>query len=438
MGLIIGSAIFIVPATIAGRLHAMGPIVLVWVLGGFLTLIGALTLAELSAVLPSAGGPYAYLRHSFGRFWAFLFTWNHYFINTAGTIAAVSVAFATYLGSFIPALSPGNHFYSRAFSVAGHRLTFALGWTEVVAMALIAIVTLVNVRGVRFGGWVMNLLTATKILALLGLIVAAFVSGKGSSANLLPWWPEHWTHETTAAFGLSMIAVLWAFDGWISVTFTAGEMRDPERNIPRALIIGTVGVIALYLGANLAYAWVMPLNAMAGSPRVAADVARLVLGPVGATLVIVGILCSTVGTANGALLAIPRSIYGAAEDGAFPARFARVHPQFHTPAVAIATLGVWGGLLTLSGTYDQITSYVVFGSWFFYALTILSVIVLRRVMPEVPRRYKALGYPWAPLLFAAVAGWFLYNTVVEDPRSAAIGIGLLALGLPFYYRWKPR
>jgi APA family basic amino acid/polyamine antiporter len=305
-------------------------------------------------------------------------------------------------------------------------------------MALIATVTLVNVRGVRFGGWVMNLLTATKILALLGLIVAAFVSGKGSPANLLPWWPEHWTQETTAAFGLSMIAVLWAFDGWISVTFTAGEMRDPERNIPRALIIGTVGVIALYLGANLAYAWVMPLDVMAGSPRVAADVARLVLGPVGATLVIVGILCSTFGTANGALLAIPRSIYGAAEDGAFPARFARVHPKFHTPAVAIATLGVWGGLLTLSGTYDQITSYVVFGSWFFYALTILSVIVLRRVMPEVPRRYKALGYPWAPLLFAAVAGWFLYNTVVEDPRSAAIGIGLLALGLPFYYRWKPR
>jgi APA family basic amino acid/polyamine antiporter len=233
-----------------------------------------------------------------------------------------------------------------------------------------------------------------------------------------------------------MISALWAFDGWITVTLTAGEIKNPKRNVPLSLLLGTAVVILLYLAANLAYAYVIPLNVMAGSPRIAADVARVVLGPFGVSVIIAGILCSTFGTTNGSILSAPRAIYAAGADGTFSKSFGRVHPRFRTPSVAIMTIGIWGGLLTLSGRYDQIISFVVFGSWGFYALTALSVIVLRRKMPDAPRPYKAWGYPYATLLFVAVAGWFLYNTLVEDTRNAIIGIFLLLLSLPFYVYWS--
>jgi amino acid transporter len=436
MGMIIGSAIFIVPATIGGRLQAIGPILLVWILGGLLVLFGALSLAELSSVLPQAGGPYVYLRHSFGRVWAFMYSWNHFFINTAGSVAAIAVAFTTYLGYFVPALSPHKVFFSHRWFLSGHPVEFAVGWIQIVSMAVIALVTLINVRGVKIGGRVMTFFTAAKVSALVGLILAVILSNKGDAANLLPLWPERWTRDLTVAFGLSMISVLWAYDGWTTVTLTAGEIKNPQRNVPLSLVVGTLAVIALYLAANLAYAYVLPMPALSASPRIAADVAGLVLGPFGVILIIAGILCSTFGTLHGCVLGGPRCIYAAGADGTFSASFGKVHPRFRTPATAIVTLGVWGALLTLSGTYDQITSYVVFGSWGFYALTTLSVIVLRRKMPDAQRPYKAWGYPYATLLFVAAAGWFLYNTLLEDPRNALIGIVLLLVSLPFYYYWS--
>ncbi len=435
MGMIIGSGIFIVPATIAGRLQAIGPILLVWIAGGLLTLFGALTLAELSSILPQAGGPYVYLRRSFGRGWAFLFSWNHVFINTGGSVAAIAVAFATYLGYFFRPLSPQVQIIKYQWSAFGNPFVFSIGWVQIAAMAVLALVTYVNVRGVRFSGRVMNVFTAAKVGALIALIIAAFFSSKGSLANLAPWWPQHWTRDMTAAFGLSMISVLWAYDGWITVTLTAGEIKEPQRNVPLSLLLGTGAVNILYLLANLAYGCIVPIGTMAGSPRIAADVAAIVFGPVGASLVIMGILCSTFGTINGCVLGGPRCLYAAGADGAFPKRFGDVHPRFRTPYIAVITLGVWGALLTLSGTYDQIISYVVFGSWAFYALTALSVIVLRRKMPHAPRPYKAWGYPYLTLTFVAVAGWFVYNTLVRDTRNAVIGIILLVISLPLYYFW---
>ncbi len=438
IGMIIGSGIFIVPASIAGRLRAMGPILLVWAIGGLLVLFGSLTLAELSALLPQAGGPYVYLRKSFGPLVAFLYSWNHFFINAAGSIAAIAVAFATYLGFFIPWISPSRVLFRFSFTVFGQLQTIDFGGVQATAIAAIALLTWVNIRGVKFGGRVMSVFTAAKIAALLALIVAAFVSGKGSAAHFLPWWPSAWTNELFSAFGLSMIAVLWAYDGWISVTLTAGEIKNPERTVPLSLILGTLAVIALYIGANLAYAYVLPLETVAGSPRIAADVARVVLGPFGASLIILGILCSTFGTINGSLMSNPRAIYAAGADGTFARSFGRIHPRYRTPSVAILTMGVWGSILTLSGKYEQIISYVVFGSWGFYALTALSVIVLRRKMPDAPRPYKAWGYPYATLVLVAVTGWFLYNTVVKDTRNAVIGIALLLVSLPFYALWARR
>ncbi len=435
MGVIIGSGIFLVPATIAGHLHAMGPIMLVWIVAGMLTLFGALTLAELSAVLPQAGGPYIYLSHSFGRIWGFLFSWNDFFINKAGSAAAIAVAFATYLGYFIPSINPQEKFFTIDLPISTPSAEFGIGWVQVIAMGTILLVTLINVRGVIFGGWVMTIFTSAKVLALVGLILAAFLSGKGSTQNYLPWWPSHWGSEMFSAFGLAMISALWAYDGWIDVTLTAGEFKNPERNVPWSLLIGTIAVITLYLLANLAYAYVIPLDDMARSSRIAGDVAQTVLGPVGASLVIIGIMCSAFGTTNGMLLGGPRSLYAAAVDGAISKSMGKVHPRYRSPYIAIITMGIWGSLLTLSGTYDQITSYVVFGSWGFYALTALSVIVLRRKMPNAVRPYKAWGYPYATLLFVAIAGWFLYNTLVEDTRNAVIGIVLLLVSIPLYFYW---
>ncbi len=435
MGVIIGSGIFIVPATIAGHLQAMGPIILVWVVAGMLTLFGALTLAELSAVLPQAGGPYVYLKHSFGRLWGFLFSWNDYFINKAGSAAAIAVAFATYLGYFVPALSPDNPLVKGEWSLFGHPIQFSFGWIQIVAIATIALVTVINVRGVRFGGWVMDIFTTAKVIALAGLIVAVIFSGKGSTANFLPWWPDDWTSGMTSAFGLAMISALWAYDGWIDVTLTAGEFRNPQRDVPLSLLVGTVAVIVLYLAANLAFAYVIPIQSMAGSPRIAAEVAQTVLGPVGASLIVIGIMCSTFGTTNGMLLGGPRSLYAAGVDGVFARSFGKVHPTYRSPYIAIMALGVWSSLLTFSGTYEQITSYVVFGSWGFYAMTAVSVIVLRRKMPDAERPYKAWGYPYATLLFVVIAAWFVYNTLVEDTRNAVLGIVLLLVSLPFYYYW---
>ncbi len=202
-----------------------------------------------------------------------------------------------------------------------------------------------------------------------------------------------------------------------------------------SLLFGTLAVIVLYLAANLAFAYVIPVQSMSGSPRIAADVARTVLGPIGASLVVIGIMCSTFGTTNGMLLGGPRSLYAAGADGAFAKSFGKVHPRHHSPFIAIMALGVWGSLLTFSGTYDQITSYVVFGSWGFYAMTALSVIVLRKKLPHAERPYKAWGYPYATLLFVAIASWFIYNTLVEDTRNAVIGIVLLLVSLPFYFYW---
>ena len=433
IGCIIGSGIFIVPATIAGYLPAMGPIMLVWIVAGLLTLFGALSLAELSSVLPHSGGPYVYLREGFGKMWGFLFSWNDFFINKAGSMAAVAIAFSTYLGYFFPAVSPENPFYRADWGILG--VPFTLGWNQIIAIVAIAIVTLVNIRGVQFSGWLMNVFTIAKLAALAFLIITAFGSSKATTANMLPWWPESWSFEMTMAFGSAMVSALWAYDGWIDVTITAGETKDPTRNVPRALIISTLTVMGVYLLANIAYALIIPIQQMPGQARIAAEVATVTVGAMGASIVVAGIMCSTFGTTNGQALAGPRSIYAPSHDRIFAPAFAKVHPQYRSPYIAILVIGVWGAILTLSGTYDHLTAYVVFGSWFFYGMAALSVIMLRRKMPNAPRPYKAWGYPIATLVFALAVILFICNTLVRDTRNALIGIGILLLGLPLYWYW---
>ncbi len=433
VGCIIGSGIFLVPATIAGHLPAMGPILLVWVVAGMLTLFGALSLAELSSMLPQSGGPYVYLRESYGKVWGFLFSWNDYFINKAASLAAVSIAFTTYLGHLVPEIGQSEPFFQPGWRIFGHPFTF--GWSQLIAILAIAAVTIVNVRGVKFSGSVMNFFTTAKVVALILLILSAFFSSQANTANMAPWWPEGWSSGMTAAFGLAMISALWSYDGWIDVTLNAGEVKNPTRNVPLALILSCLAVMALYLLANIAYALIIPIQQMPNSQRIASDVAATAVGPIGASLIALGIMLSTFGTLNGMSLSGPRSIWAPGHDRIFSPAFGKVHPRFRSPYVAIIVIGVWGALLTLSGTYDQLAAYVVFGSWVFYAMAAVSVIILRKKMSNVERPYKAWGYPITTLVFAAIAGWFICNTLREDPRNAFIGIGLLVLGLPFYYYW---
>ena len=433
---IIGSGIFIVPATIAGNLHWSGLILLVWIAGGLFSLFGALTIAELSSLFPEAGGPYVYLRNTFGRVWVYMFSWNHFFINTAGSLAAIAVAFARYLGYFFPSIVPANPLLQQTISLLGYSIDLRIESTQLIAMVVIGAAMLVNVLGVRLGGWVTNIFTLAKVLALLTIIVSAFLLGSGNTQNFSAWWPEHWSGDLTAAFGLAMISVLWSYEGWTTVTQSAGEISDPERNVPRSILVGTMVVIVLYVAVNLAYLYVLPIEQMAVSQRVAADAASAVLGPVGTSLIIIGILCSTFGTINNSFLSDARAMYAAGADSSFAPGFGKVHARFGTPYVSVIALGIWSALLTLSGTYEQIVSYVIFGSWFFYGLTALSVIVLRKKMPRTPRPYRAWGYPFATLLFIIAAGWILYNTIAHDLRDAVIGIALLLLSLPFYFYWS--
>lgn len=435
VGCIIGSGIFLKPAVIAGYLEATGPILLVWIVAGLLSLFGALSIAELSAVLPQTGGPYVYLRESFGKVWGFLFSWNDFFINKAGSVAAISIAFTTYAGHFVPALSPEHAFFKTEWLLFDQPMQFVVGWNQIIALCLIALVTIVNIRGVQFGGWVMNIFTAAKVLALVGLTFAVAFSGKGSSSNFMPWWPEEISWSYVSAFGLALTSALWAYDGWLTVTLNSGEFRNPKRDLPISLIAGTLIVIAVYLAANLAFAYIVPVSQMSGSPRIAADVAAIVLGPIGASLIILGIMASTFGATNGQLLAGPRTLYAGGKDGVFPRVFGNVHSRYHSPYVAILTLGIWGMILTFSGTFDQITNYVVFTSWGFYALSALAVIVLRRKMPDADRPYKAWGYPYATLAFVAVTLWFLWNVAVNETRDAIVGIALLLISLPLYKYW---
>lgn len=436
IGSMIGSGIFIVPAIISKNLESMGPILIAWILGGALVFFGSLSLAELSSMFPVSGGPYVYIRESFGRVWAFLYSWNYFFVCSAGSVAALSVAFATYMGYFLPHLSLDNIIIKYSINLFGNYIQLSIGYIQIVAIFCIALITAINIRGAKFAGWLLNILTLSKIIVLGTLILVIFFSGKGNISNYTPWWPNHWTKDLIVPFGLSFISVLWAYDGWAIITLTSGEFKNPRRNIPLAMLIGTITVILVYICANLGYAYIVPITHMSNSPRIAADVAQIVLGPKGTSFIVIGILCSTLGALSSSILGSPRSVYAAGIDNSFAKSFRKIHPRFKTPYFALITFGIWSGLLTLSGTYEQIISYVIFSSWIFYLLCVSAVILLRLKAPHAERPYKTWGFPYTSIVFIVVAGWFLLNTLKNDLRNALIGILLLLISLPFYAFWS--
>jgi APA family basic amino acid/polyamine antiporter len=415
VGTMIASAIFIVPATIAMHVQGSALTVVVWILGGFVSLLGALSIAELGAAMPEAGGQFVYLRQAYGPVWGFLYGWAAFMVINTASIAAIAVAFAQYLGYFFPLDSLG---------------------VKIVAIASTVVLTTLNCFGLKLGAWTQNIFTFLKMGALFALVALGFTLPGGSVANFDPLLPSQSVSSLVGPFGLAMVAALWAYDGWIEITYVAGEVKNPQRNLPLSIVYSTLLVIALYVLMSLGCVYVLSVAKMSQSQLVASDVAAAIMGPVGVALVTIAILISTLGSNNGIVFTSARIPYAMAKEGLFFKSMAEVNAKFRTPLVALIIQGVWACILTMSGTYDQLYTYVVFASWLFYAMSCGAVIILRRKAPHMARPYKTWGYPVVPVVFILFAVWLMANTIIEAPRDAAIGAGIVALGLPLYFYWQ--
>jgi APA family basic amino acid/polyamine antiporter len=437
VGSMIGSGIFIAPSIMASYVATPGIWIALWLVGGALTLLGALSYGELCAMMPQAGGQYVFLREAFGPTVAFLYGWTLFLVIQTGFNAAVAIAFAKFLGGVGVRVGENDVVWA-----AGG---FALSRAQLVAVAVIAALTWVNMRGVREGAFVQNVFTVLKVGAIAILVLVGFGSGKGSFAHFTPVLGTELGAKGLqmglfAAMGVAMSKALFAYDAWNTVTFTAEEVRDPQRNLPRALVAGTVVTTLAYTAACAVYLYVLPLDRMAGveENRVASDVAGTLLGPRGITLVSVAILVSTFGCLNGLILGGARVLFAMARDGVFFRVAGRVDSVTHTPRGALVLQGLWSAVLALSGSYDRLLTYVTFASLAFNALTVVGLFVLRRKRPSVERPYRAWGYPVTPAIYLAGALFFLLYIFLGDPRDACAGLGLVALGFPAYWWLRKR
>ena len=418
IGTVIGSGIFLVPGGVLRQAGGRpGPALLVWIVGGALSLLGALSYGELGAMNPAAGGLYVYLRDAFGPLTAFLYGWTFFLVIATGSAATLAVASGSYLQQFVT-LGP-----------IGEKLA---------AVGLLAVVAAINVRSTRRSADVQNWSTAIKVGALLVMSAVLLIWRRAPPAGATSFWPSGVSPSLLSGMGLGMIGVLWAYEGWQYVTFSAGEAIDPQRTFPRAIVVGTASLIGIYLFANAGYLAALGPEGVAGSNRVAAEAVGAIVGPGAAKLIAAAILVSIFSATNGLTISAPRVYYAMARDGLFFETLGDVHPRYGTPAVSIVAGTIWAMVLAASGTFEQLLTYVVFVGWIFYALGAACVFALRRKQPDADRPFRVPGYPWTPLLFIAAAAALVGNTIVSQPGRAAIGIGVVLLGLPVYFVWRVR
>ena len=432
IGGIVGSGIFLTTGIMAKALPSAPLLLLAWVAGGLFALFGALAYAELSTMFPRSGGVFVFLKEAFGPLTAFLYGWAMLLVVLTGGVAAVAVGFADYLSYFVPAAGAGR----TIASVAIGSFTWTLSADKVVAVASIVALGAINYLGVRSGSRTNTVLTAAKVAGLSALVLFAIVAGRVAPV-VTPIVPPGVASPFTA-FGVAMIAVLWANDGFYFLTYAAGEVRDASRNLPRALTFGLLAVMAIYLTVNVAYLVALPMDELAGTSRVAERAATALVGPSGASMVALTVIVSTLGCNAAAILAGSRLLYAMAADGLFFTAAATVHPRYRSPHVAVAGITAWSALLALSGSYEQLFTYVVFTSVLFSCLGGLSLFRLRRILPEAARPYRVWGYPVVPALFILGSFAVVGNTLIERPMESLAGLGLLALGLPAYAYWRRR
>ena len=470
VGSMIGSGIFLVSAESSRLVGAPGWLLAAWALAGLLTITGALSCAELAAMMPRVGGQYVFLREAYGRGVGFLFGWSMLLVIQTGTIAAVAVAFANFLGVLVPAVSGTRYLVE---PVALGRYGVSLSTQQLVAAAMILLLTAVNTRGLGFGRWIQNTFTAAKTAALFGLVVVGLTVGvnRGAAAFTSAWWDPRangWDPARAQPglgavagglalamlLGRAMVGPLFAQSAWNNVTFTAGEVRDPARNLPRALLGGCALVVTLYLLANLAYVMVLPFAEIQGAPqnRVATAAMQAVFGSAGAVLMAVAIVISTFGCNNGLILAGARVYYAMARDGLFFSRIGTVNAR-RVPAVALAVQGAWAAGLTLVRTvrtdpetgavtygnvYTQLLEYIISADLVFYSLMVAAVIILRRRRPELPRPYRTAGYPVVPLVYVVLALLLVVDLAYLTPTTSGVGYLLVLTGIPVYLVWRRR
>ena len=427
VGSTIGSGIFRTPASVAQRIDDVPLFLLAWVVGAVVVLCGALTYSELAAAFPRSGGVYVFVRESFGRLPAFLFAWAELWVIRPGAYGAIGITASAYT--------------LRTFGLDPAAIVAAIGPIDIRAEQLlgagyIILVGTVNYFGIHRGAVLQNLSTVFKVGALALLVVLGFALGTRSAAL-----PAGGIFAQRAAVGLSpfllaMVAILWAYDGWADLAFVGGEVRDPQKILPRALLLGTATVVVLYLSANLVYLYLIPIEQMKHAELVAADVAKLVIGPAGVVVVSAAIAVSTFGTLNGSMMTAPRIFFAAAEDNLFPRLIARVDPKTHAPTAAVVLMTVMGMIFILVRTFTALADQFIIGIWPFYALAVAGVFVLRRTKPDLERPYRTWGYPVVPLVFLVAALFLLGNYLVRETASFAVDIGIILSGVPAYILWE--
>ena len=432
---IIGSSIFLTAKDIAVPLPNPTLFFLVWILGGIISLCACVAFAELGSMYPDSGGQYIYLREAYGDLVAFLYGWMLFTVANGGTIAALSVASAAYMGNIIPAISQEQVI----FSFLGMPFTRA----HAAGLVLIAILTYVNVCGLRWGARLQNISTWTKFIAMAAFVILGFALGKGHWSNFSSKAPGGITMglsptQLISALGVGLIAVFWAYDGWVYVTWVAGEIKDPRRNVPLAMVLGVLVVGAIYLAMNMTYVYALPLREIAKHETIVHDAAAILFSPGAAGWLSLMIAISCFSAAAACTLSGSRVYLAMAQDGVFFRSMAEIHPKWRTPAFSLIGQGIWAAILTMTGRYDQLYTYVIFGMVLSYTMTVIGLFLLRWKRPDVPRPYRCTGYPWLPAIYVVIGVAWTLNTIIERPTEAFWGATIVLAGVPGYLYWKRR
>jgi basic amino acid/polyamine antiporter, APA family len=453
VGGIIGSGIFMKPSVMASQLGSPELLLAVWVVAGVITLFGALSNAEVAAMLPETGGQFVFFKVMYGDFFAFLYGWSAFAVfNTAG-VASIAYVLGTYTEYFfqLPRFSPELERSIRlTIPFIGSIFPIENIGVKSVTIFVVMSLTLVNYRSTRSGGNIQVIFTILKILAMAVIVIGFIFSGKGSTANLFQnsavIQPEGWA--LVGAIVAAISGAFWGYDGWNNITFVAGEIKNPQRNIPKSLFIGLVLCILIYALITASYIYILPIDAIAGSSMVASDAASVVMGMIGGALIASMVIISTFGTTNGNVLATARVSFAMAQDNRFFSSLGKVHPRFNTPGNALLVHGVWTSMLVLSGSFDMLTDMLIFVSWLFYGMSAVGIFVLRYRMPDANRPYKVWGYPFVPAIFVLFTVFFLVATLVNDIRlfqsgqteliNSLLGLLLTALGIPLYWYFKKK
>lgn len=438
VGHIIGTGVFLVPSSMARATESVGLIFVVWGVGGALSLAGALTIAELGAAMPEAGGAYIYLKRGFGPVWGFLFGWMNNLVGKPASISTIAAGFLIFLGFFFPGVRTPIFTLAIPVPWAEQPYAFVFTWAQPLAALAIVCVTAINYLGVRLAGRVQVVLTFIKIGSILALVALGFLLGQRGAPGDAPLFPAEMSLPLLGGVLTAMVGALWAYDGWIDLTFAGSEIENPQRNIPRAVVGGTMIVGGIYLLANGVYFYILPLEAVKAAPNVAAETVRAFAGQGAAAWITAAMVISAFTTLNSSILTGGRVPYAMARDRLFFRVADGIHPRYRTPAGALIFQGVMASVMVLTGQFEDLFSLFIFAQWIFYAMTVASVFGLRKREPSLPRPYRAWGYPWVPALFVLGAFALTANLYLQRPGRSTIGLGLILSGLIFYKRWKHR